>query len=469
MRTTLEREVKLDARKGFALPDLPGEALPDRMFTSTYYDTPPRSLARAGITLRRRVEKRRSLWQLKLPRAGTARAELEAAGPGSGPPEELARLVEMHVRRHGPLEPVAALRTNRRGVRVVEAGREAADVTVDEVDVLDGDVRVDGFVELEIELVDGDETDLDRLARDLRRAGARRSDGRPKLLRVITVEADREPGPRAAPRTVLAYGLGRQLRQLEQHDPGVRLGDEPEDLHRFRVATRRSRALIRATRPLVGDHFDAVSGELRLLAGLLGSVRDLDVLLARLRPEIAQLDTDTAGGDAILAALEAERERNRAELLAALDSERYDRLLDDFGLAIESLPAFDGDLRSLARAEVRRLERAATGVTEHSPDEDLHAVRIRAKRARYTGELAAAGGAKRLARYVEAVTELQDVIGEHQDAVVAEERLRALAAGDSAVAAGRLIERERERRRASRARFPRALAAALAAGRSAFG
>ena len=465
MRTTLEREVKLDARRGFVLPELPGEPLADRVFTSTYYDTPPRSLAQAGITLRRRVEQRTSLWQLKLPRAGAARAELEARGPAVGPPAELAALVAMHVRRHGALEPVAALRTNRRGVRVVEAGRAAADVTVDEVDVLDNGSRVQGFVEVEIELVDGDDADLDRLARVLRRAGARRSDGSPKLLRVLALAAGAEPGPRAAPRELLAYRLRQQLRRLEQHDPGVRLGDEPEDVHKFRVATRRSRALVRAARPLVGDHFEAVSGELRWLAGLLGPVRDLDVLLARLRAEVATLDGDESGGETILGALVAERDRDRAALLEAIDSDRYDRLLDAFGRAIEALPDFDGKLRPLAAAEFRLLEKAAAGVTEHSPDTDLHALRIRAKRARYTGELAAAGGGKRLAGYVEAVTEVQDVIGENQDAVVAEERLRGLAEGAAAVAAGRLIEREQERRRRSRTRYPDAIAAALAAGR----
>ncbi len=467
MRTTLEREVKLDARRGFVLPELPGAPLPDRLFTSTYYDTPPRSLARAGITLRRRVENRRSLWQLKLPRADTARAELEVRGSAVGPPAEFATLLVTHVHRHGPLEPVAELRTNRRGVRVLDAGRALADVTVDEVDALDVQGRVTAFVEVEIELVDGDELDLDRLAREVRRAGGRRSDGRPKLLRVIPVEPEVAPGPRAAPRELLAHQLLRQVRRIEQRDPGVRLGEDPEDLHKFRVATRRSRALIRAARPLVGDHFAAVSEELRWLGGLLGPVRDLDVLLARLRAEVARLDADAPGGEAILQALEGERERDRAALLEGLDSARYRRLLDDFEGALESLPAFEGRLRPLAAAELQRLAKAAAALPEDAPDADLHALRIRAKRARYTGELAAAAGGKRLARYVEAVTEVQDVIGTNQDAVVAEERLRALGVGGAAVAAGRLIEREHERRLASRARYPAAIAAALAAGRAA--
>ena len=46
MRETLERELKLEPEKRFVLPDLPGTPLEPRVFTSTYYDTPPLSLAR---------------------------------------------------------------------------------------------------------------------------------------------------------------------------------------------------------------------------------------------------------------------------------------------------------------------------------------------------------------------------------------------------------------------------------------
>ena len=65
---------------------------------------------------------------------------------------------------------------------------------------------------------------------------------------------------------------------------------------------------------------------------------------------------------------------------------------------------------------------------------------------------------------------MQDVIGEHQDAVVAEERLRAVATAGTAVAAGRLIERERSAPPGPRASaYPAVLDAALRAGRKALG
>src|SRR5689334_9444838 len=127
MRTTVERELKLSAGADFELPQLEGEPLAERVFTSTYYDTPTGSLAQSGITLRRRLENRRSAWQLKLPRPDDARAEIEARGGASGPPPDLAALLVAHL-RHGALEQIAALRTHRRGVRVTDGSRALADL-----------------------------------------------------------------------------------------------------------------------------------------------------------------------------------------------------------------------------------------------------------------------------------------------------------------------------------------------------
>ncbi len=292
MKGFLEREVKLDPGAAFTLPELPGRPLESRVFTSTYYDTPPRSLARGGITLRRRVENGLSRWQLKLPRED-GRDELEAPGGPAGPPPELAALLKAHL-RHGKLAPVATLRTHRSGVRVAEGERSLADVTLDAVDILDNGHAAGNFTELEVELVDGNDDDLDRLARKLRRAGAQRTDGQPKLMRVLDLTADAVPGPDAPLGEQLRFMLDRSLAELEAQDPGVRLGEDPEALHRFRVATRRARALIRSTSSFLGDALAPLGAELDWLAGLLGPVRDLDVLLARLQQEAAANSMSTA-------------------------------------------------------------------------------------------------------------------------------------------------------------------------------
>ena len=100
--------------------------------------------------------------------------------------------------------------------------------------------------------------------------------------------------------------LERQLLALERTEAGVRDGADPEELHRFRVATRRSRALIRASRPLVRDQLAALDRELRWLGGVTGEVRDLDVLIEHLRGLVPSLDPDQAGAEEIVAALERE-------------------------------------------------------------------------------------------------------------------------------------------------------------------
>ena len=428
MRAFVERELKLDFGEGFALPELPGEPLEPRLFTSTYYDTSGRSLAGAGITLRRRVENGVSCWQLKLPRGGNARAELEAPGGPVGPPAALAELLSAHL-RHSRVEPVATLRTRRAGVRVVEDGRTIADVTLDSVAVLDAGRSAGGFAEIEVELVEGDDGDLERLGRTLRKAGAKASDGVPKVSRVLPPPRRLRARKHASAVELLRVMLADQLRELLRHDPGVRLGDDPEDVHRHRVATRRSRALIRATRPMLGDRLASLGEELKWLARLLGAVRDRDVLIERLRDEVQSLDRDRAAGETLVALLAEERERSREELLEALCSERYFDLLAAFESAVVALADVqsDRDAHQLAAEELRRLRRAAKQLVPVPTDADLHALRITAKRARYGAELVFAGHErKRLRRYLEALKELQDVVGEHQDAVVAEERLREL-------------------------------------------
>ena len=87
-------------------------------------------------------------------------------------------------------------------------------------------------------------------------------------------------------------------------------------------------------------------------------------------------------------------------------------------------------------------------------DEDLHDVRIRAKHARYAAELAAATAGRPFEELADAVATVQNVIGAHQDAVVAERRVRELASDGSRLAAGRIIEHERQLRREARAALP---------------
>jgi CHAD domain-containing protein len=465
LRETHERELKLAVPPGFRLPEIPGEPLEARTFTSTYLDSTDRALTRAGITLRRRVQDRRGLWQLKLPGKGE-RLELEAPGGPGEPPPELAELL-VGVLRGRALERAAVLRTERAGVCAHKDGRAVAEVTIDTVAVLDGRRVRERFVELEVEALDDEgAASLPQLERILLDAGATAGDGRPKAFRAMGHVPLEQPDPPrwAPPLEHVRAMVAEQVAELVAHDPGTRLGEDPEELHQTRVATRRLRAVLRAARPLLDDTWsEPLRAELSWLGGALGTVRDLDVLLEHLRGEIAELErAERRAASRFLELLEVERASARDAMLEAMSSARYADLLTRLEAAAVALPggAQETSLEEIAAREFRKLRKAVRSLPEQPSDEELHAVRIRGKRARYAAELAEGVVGKRARRVVKDAKRLQDVIGEHQDAVVAEERIRGLldlvGSARANFAAGQLVERERERRREARAAFPKA-------------
>ena len=150
------------------------------------------------------------------------------------------------------------------------------------------------FREVEVELIDGDEKALRRLAKELRKAGAHETgELQPKLYRALDLNGAPEPPELTKdtpPGEALGIALEADYRALLAHDPGTRRGDDPEDLHQLRVATRRLRAFLRAARPLVDREWaESLREELGWLGGHLGPARDLDVMLDRLRAEVAAL------------------------------------------------------------------------------------------------------------------------------------------------------------------------------------
>jgi CHAD domain-containing protein len=437
IRETVEREVKLRAGESFRLPELGGEAIEPRLFVSTYHDTADHRLARRGITLRHRIENGTGLWQLKLPRE-SSRLELEEPGAPAGPPAEFRALLTGHL-RGVQLQPIARLRTRREGVRA-----NGAEVVHDTVAVLDHQRVTRSFEELEVELHDGDEKTLRRLEKALRRAGAADGESRPKVFQALDLDFQPEPvedvDDGSAP-GILRARLREQAEKLLAHDPGTRLGTDAEELHQLRVATRRLRAFLRAGRELLDPAAaEPLRQELRWLGTALGPVRDLDVLIERLAAEVSSLGVDEAQGRKLLRALERSRRSARRRLLTALGSQRYFSLLDTLERRFATV-ADEPALDEIHAAEHRRLRKAVRALEADAPDEELHAVRIKVKRARYAAELEGDGP------YVQAAKQLQDLLGEHQDAVVAVAELRRLATRmpDTALAAGRLVEREQQR------------------------
>lgn len=384
-----------------------------RSFTATYVDTPDRRLARAGIPLRRRVEQGKSVWEARI-----GETTVSAPGGPSGPPAELQRVLTALLRGDDVVQ-VARLRRGK-----------------DTVALLDGQRVLARYV------------DMDEALKEALEPPAKE-----------TAPSKDEP----AVEHLRAY-LRAQLTEIERHDPAVRVGSDPEDLHKLRVAVRRSRAALREARSLLGEERGReLRDELRWLGHRLGLARDLDVLIDRLRAEVAALDgPDAVPAGKIVAELELERKTAQAELLETLESPRYAQLLASLEETVSAPPVADSDLslNKMARREFKKLERQVEAFGVAPSNDALHRARIRAKRLRYATELSSEMLGKDGRRIVEAAKHFQDVVGAHQDAVVAEERIRnavrrARGVG-SGLAAGRLIERERARRADARDGLPKA-------------
>jgi CHAD domain-containing protein len=161
-------------------------------------------------------------------------------------------------------------------------------------------------------------------------------------------------------------------------------------------------------------------------------------------------------------------------MLEALRSDRYLDLLDALEAASTNLPVVNPDisLKKLARKEFRKLQRTMDALGPLPTDAAVHNARIKVKHLRYTAELAASFGGHRLDHVVTETRHVQDLLGDHQDAHVAEDRIRTLLAtalsADTHLAAGRLIERERMRRRKIRRELPEAWERLEKAGLHAF-
>jgi CHAD domain-containing protein len=260
------------------------------------------------------------------------------------------------------------------------------------------------------------------------------------------------PRPSSAAEQVRGY-LRAQLLEIERTESLLRSALDPDAVHDFRVAVRRMRSVLRSARALFDQsRLRVLRDGLGWLAREFGASRDLDVLLARLARD------PSAKTAPLVHLLDGERLQAQERARAALEDDRYVKLIRLATDTIEASPAETADLtlEGIAAEEFRRLRRAAKTLRRTSTDDELHRVRIRAKRARYAAELAAPLVGRRARSFVESARRFQDVIGEHQDAAAGLERIRAVAAQTNspevAFAAGMLVERlERDRRRARRA------------------
>jgi CHAD domain-containing protein len=196
-------------------------------------------------------------------------------------------------------------------------------------------------------------------------------------------------------------------------------------------------------------------------------VRDTDVLSARLATRLAALpEADPAGVHRLEVLLERQDADTRAAMLIALRSARYLHLLDTL-VDLAAAPPFRKAAGKLTPRTSQRLaskivqkpwRRVAYAVEALGPDPSdaqLHEVRILAKRSRYAAEAAAPLLRPAATRFAAAVADLQTVLGDHQDTVLAEAWLRNAVVGhpEAVPTVRQLIELEQERRHALRAQW----------------
>jgi CHAD domain-containing protein len=278
-----------------------------------------------------------------------------------------------------------------------------------------------------------------------------------RLQVVLEVDAgEAGEGERAA--DVVTRYIREQYQALAAGDVSLRRGRDT--VHPTRVATRRLRSTLRVFAAMFDlEAAGRLDEELAWYAGLLGQVRDRQVQRARFSAALAELPPEHILGPVaarIEARLLAEQAQHLAELMSALDSDRYRDLLSTVAAWVESPPLApeadeDADhlLRLVGKARRRAVKRVKAALRGEPDAEPLHRARKSAKRARYAVELAAELLDESAAKSAIAFnTAVQDALGEHQDSVVAADLMRELGAqagitpGENGFTFGLLYARE---------------------------
>jgi CHAD domain-containing protein len=435
MEIASETERKYDVPEGFVLPALAGTAgirgaaeATIHDLDATYFDTDELTLMRNRRTLRRRSGGDDAGWHLKTPGSGGSRTEhrLPLNGAGDTVPAELTGQVRAIIRRQ-QLKPIARLCTHRVETPLRDAeGHTLALVAQDSV-IAESDGRTQRWQEVEVELVDGDPDLLEAVERCLLGAGATPAAGPSKVARALDgrLSAGRETTILPKTKDPVFQYVRDQRDAITGYDPGVRQGDG-ESVHKMRVATRRLRSTLKTfKRSFPG--FEEVGDELKWLAGLLGQVRDGQVQRGKLLAGVERAGPDFAdAAGRIREHLDHQVRQGQAALGEALESERYLKLLD----RVDELAALPGKAEPDARGRARKSLRKADGLLDTALadglDAELHEARKAYKKARYAVEVFAPAAGKSGKSLVNALTELQDVLGAHQDSVVARELLHEL-------------------------------------------
>ena len=265
---------------------------------------------------------------------------------------------------------------------------------------------------------------------------------------------------------VVRRAIAQSYERLIAHESDLRVGDDPESVHQARVATRRLRSDLGTFKPFVDEQWASeLHADLRWIGSELGLVRDIEVQRDRLRTHAGRLPAPEAeSARRVIRRLDADRAAAKADLLAMLREPRYEHVRTELAEAAANPVLTDAArarasvaLKPVVQHRWKKVRRAVRNLGDNPPDEALHAVRRRAKQCRYAAEATEPAFGKPARRLARAMAEVQDVLGEHHDAVVAVAWLTKTAHECSpaeAYAIGMLAQVEREAATAARAEFP---------------
>jgi CHAD domain-containing protein len=430
----LERELKWEVDEQFTLPrldDIVAGAEVEHStvsLSSAYYDTADGDLQSHGVLLRRRDGDDDIGWQLKVPDA-EGRVEIRT-GLSDTPPSELTDALT-GIGLGKPLMNVATIRTTRDRYRITDPRRHrlCAEVADDHVRA-SSDHRLLAWREIEVELGPAARSLPRRLTKRLIKAGAKPGRYPSKLARVSRATQPAPGGETAAGRAVASY-LTAQIDAIFGGDLGLRRGSDP--IHDTRVAMRRVRSTLRVFGRLLDESVGHVDDELKWFAGLLGEVRDCQVQRRRFQEALAQLPPQLVLGpvaNRINTDLQSDQLRARTRVAQEMNSRRYLDLLATLQRwrtdpPLTEPPRLKAVTKRARRAE-RKADRRLTEAIDAGDDALLHRARKAAKRARYAAELRVPID-KRAKKTVKHYKQIQRVLGDHQDGVVASGTLLRLA------------------------------------------
>jgi len=414
-----------------------------RRLVTLYLDTPDALLWKRGMALRLRQSGSRWIQSLKGGRSGRGglhtRDEWEFDRPDASidlalfAATPLARLPGAD-RLHERLAVAFAVDMVRTAWVVSPARATRLEVALDVGEVTAGG-RTERISELEIECLEGPVGAAFDLAARLLDDVPMRASAITKAQRGWRLFQDERPKPQKARGVALDPSMpleraarevvGAAVEQLEANEEGVIAGTDPEFVHQARVALRRLRSALRMFRRTIGrKRSRAWRSELARLSAALGAARDRDVFALESLPAVLCAPSSAGFADRVANAAQARAKRERRRAARAIAAAPPARTLlaisrwladvdDERAPEREPLPAFAA--RVLGKRHDRVLAHA-----RHPGRLDAagrHRLRIEAKRLRYGVEgLASLFASQRTKSYRDALAELQDTLGQANDA-----------------------------------------------------